>query len=179
MDIGIRQWSVHAPIFCRLNITDPKPKKDKHWVFNKSILLKENYVQEIKQHINNYFKENLIADTPLPTVWDAMKAVVRGILISIGSKEIREKQSCINSLSEKIKHLEILHKKTCSKQIYRKLLAKRKALEAIDIRSIQRDLLFVKHKFWKKSPQNLKILAWRVKRKRALRQIFALRNSSG
>lgn len=67
-----------------LNIADSKPIKDKHWVFNKSILLKENNIQEIKQHINNNFKENLVADTSLTTVWDAMKVVVRGLLISIG-----------------------------------------------------------------------------------------------
>lgn len=108
-----------------------------------------------------------------------MKVVVRGLLISIGYKEKRVKQSCIASLSVEIRGLEILHKLTCSKQIYKKLLAKRKALEAIDTRNIQHDLLFVKHKFWKKSPQNLRILAWRVKKQRALRQIFALRDTSG
>lgn len=57
-DIGIRLWSDHAPVLCRLKVGAVQ-QKDRHWVLNKSILLKEHYVQELKQHLTNYFKENI------------------------------------------------------------------------------------------------------------------------
>lgn len=66
-----------------------------------------------------------------------------------------------------------------SKQVYKKLLGKRKALEAIDTQAIQRGLMFTKHKYWKKSPRRLTLLTWRVKKKRGYRQIFVLRHPSG
>lgn len=47
-DKGIRHWLDHAPVLCWFKIGGVQ-QKDKHWVLNKTILMKEHYVQELKQ----------------------------------------------------------------------------------------------------------------------------------
>lgn len=59
------------------------------------------------------------------------------------------------------------------------MLAKRKILETLDTTKIQRDLMFAKQNLWKKSPYSLKLLAWRVKEKRASKYMHAIRDATG
>lgn len=60
----------------------------------------------------------------------------------------RRKNLAISILSKDIKTLEELHKYTGSKLVYKQLLAKQKALEAIDSQKIQKDLMCSKLKLW-------------------------------
>lgn len=91
----------------------------------------------------------------------------------------KRKQELINQLKEDIQRLELMHKNTCSKRIFKELLAKRNILETVDNTKIQRDLMFAKQRLWKKSPYTLKLLAWRVKEKTASKYIHTIRDSAG
>lgn len=75
--------------------------------------------------------------------------------------------------------MEAQHKATCSSKIYKALLAKRKTLEALDTNTIQKNLIYMKEKCWKKSLKSIKLLAWRVKQRRESNLIHAIRNSDG
>lgn len=104
-----------------------------------------------------------------------MKAVIRGHLIAISPREKKHKQLAIVKLSEDIKMLEQKHKATCSKKMYKQLLA----LEAINTNKIQKYMIYAKQQLWRKTPKTLKNLAWRVKNKRSLKLINAIRDPDG
>lgn len=65
-----------------------------------------------------------------------------------------------NSMT-KIRALEEQHKNTQSKSTYQKLFRERKNLKSIDrMQFFKKYLLYLKRKFWQKSPRALKLLAW-------------------
>lgn len=84
-----------------------------------------------------------------------------------------------NELLDKIRTLEAIHKKTCSKKIYQQLLQERKALETIEISAVQKHLNFLKQRTWYKSPKSMRYLAWRLKKKTHDRAVAALKTETG
>lgn len=177
-DIDIHSWSDHAPVSLELYFPALR-KKTPTWVFNKTLLLQDHIVLEVKEKIVQYFKENDNGEVSEFTVWEAMKAVLRGQLIAIGAREKRGKQLIIEQLKKEIQELERQHKLTCNRRVFKQLLSKRKALEAFDDNRIQRDLMYTRQRLWKKSPKTLKVLAWRVKKKRDSKIIHAIRSAGG
>lgn len=55
-------------------------------MLNKTLLLKESHIQELKMHLKNYFKDNSKDETSPEVRWDVMKAVITGHFIAIGSR---------------------------------------------------------------------------------------------
>lgn len=72
-----------------------------------------------------------------------------------------------------------MHKRTGSGKVYKKLVGERKSLENLEISQIQQNLQYLKQKYWVKSPQSLKLLSWRVKKKKSANYINALKSTSG
>lgn len=111
-------------------------------------------------------------------VWDAMKAVLRGKLISTSSYYLKQKREHKERLLQSIKKLETQHKATCNPTVYKRLLEERKKLNALELNQIQRKILYLNQKHWLKSPKSLKLLSWRVKTKRSLTQICTIRDAA-
>lgn len=55
----------------------------------------------------------------------------------------------------------------------------RKKLEALDINVIQKNILFLRQKYWLHTPKSAKRLAWKVKTKQSLGKVHAIRDKSG
>lgn len=116
---------------------------------------------------------------PLPLIWDTMKAVLQGSIISISAHLKREKNRIRVEALSRLATLEKEHKRTGDKQIYTQILAERKILDSIEIPQIQKNLLFLKQRLWQKSAKNIKILAWRVKERKNSAQVKAIRSPNG
>lgn len=72
-----------------------KDKEIKYqWRLNERLLSKEENVQKLKDETVNYFRTNLGTGVSIQVVWDAYKAVLRGILMKMGydykKKEIKK-----------------------------------------------------------------------------------------
>lgn len=67
-------------------------KKVWNWRLNESIIQDEQNNQEIKKELEYYFKINRSYDTSPQTLWEAHKAVIRGICIKIGSKIKKQRE---------------------------------------------------------------------------------------
>ncbi|OCT80980.1 hypothetical protein XELAEV_18027793mg [Xenopus laevis] len=81
-----------------------------NWRLNDSLLLDRDICMEIKNTINEYFQNNIPADTSLAIRWDAHKAVIRGILIKHASRIKRIKEEKIKQLSQKLHDVATAHK---------------------------------------------------------------------
>lgn len=77
-------------------------------------------------------------------------------------------------LTQNIAKLELKHKSTCSPKVYRELLEARKKLEALEVSKIKKNILFLKQKYWLKSPKQLKLLAWKVKERRGTTHVHLI-----
>lgn len=171
-------WTDHTWLECTITLSE---KKNTHtrWSFENTILLSEVQKEEIAQDIKEHFQLNESEQMPLPMLWDAMKAVVRGKAISVASAMKRQRREQQWTLLEKIIHLEQLHKRRGGKRLYAKLQAERRALDMLDTKRIQRNLLYLKQRSWRNSPKALRALARRVRDQRLSRMISQLKTETG
>lgn len=77
-------WSDHAPI--SISITDMPPQRNTFlWRANNYILQHPTYSLDIEKHISDYFDLNKGSVGDPVTVWNAHKAVIRGIVMKLSS----------------------------------------------------------------------------------------------
>lgn len=81
--IGTIDLSDHAPI--RLSIDLKLQAKIYNWKLNSSLLNDPQFKEQIKKEIGFYLDMNDKGDVSPPILWDALKAVLRGKIISISS----------------------------------------------------------------------------------------------
>lgn len=72
-----------------------------------------------------------------------------------------------------------MHKKACSKNIYKQLQKEQHALDTLEMSAEQRKLYFLKQHSWYKSPRSLRYLAWRLKKRTCDRAVLALISTKG
>lgn len=107
-----------------------------------------------------------------------MKAVLWGKLIAIAFSYYKEKKKLRNDLICNIARLEKQHKQTGSASIYKVLQAERKKLEALEISKVQK-ILYLRQKYYMKSPKALKLLALKVRTKQMQAMIHAIKTTTG
>lgn len=107
-EIGTNDLSDHAPIRLLINLN--LPARIYNWKLNSSLLNDSRFKEEIKEEICFHLNTNNKGEVSPPIVWDALKAVLRGKIISISSytKKMRDKR--IKYLQNKLKELEEIHK---------------------------------------------------------------------
>jgi hypothetical protein len=70
-------------------------------------LLNDNLIwEEIKKRVNDFIEFNKNDGTTYPNLWDTMKVVLRGKLISVTASKKKLERSCISSLTAHLKALE-------------------------------------------------------------------------
>uniref|UniRef100_A0A8C5MMF1 Reverse transcriptase domain-containing protein n=1 Tax=Leptobrachium leishanense TaxID=445787 RepID=A0A8C5MMF1_9ANUR len=81
-DIGTRTWSDHSPVWMSLTSPLYRPR-ERSWRLNTHLLEDPGFSRELSGATKHYFEENAgVGEISEVTVWEAHKAVVRGLLIS-------------------------------------------------------------------------------------------------
>lgn len=114
--IGPMLWTDHAWLECTVNIVE-KTETHKRWSFDNTILLSEFWREELARELKEYFQINESDQMPLPTLWDAMKAVIRGKAISAASAMKRKRRDQRQSIIDNITNLEQLHKRRGGEEV--------------------------------------------------------------
>uniref|UniRef100_A0A803JA29 Reverse transcriptase domain-containing protein n=1 Tax=Xenopus tropicalis TaxID=8364 RepID=A0A803JA29_XENTR len=97
-------WSDHSPILytiASLHLSNSRGR----WRMNESILKIPELYAQIETSLKTYFQENINSVTSYATLWEAHKAVIRGLLIQCGAQrkkarnlEIRQATTQLNDL---------------------------------------------------------------------------------
>lgn len=120
----------------------------------------------------NYFEINSNCGVSPLVVWDALKVVLQGKIISMSSAHNKQKQKYREELL-----MEKKHKETCSEKVYHTLLVERKKLDPLEINRIRKNLLFTKQKYWLHTPKSLKLLSWKVRTQQSAQVIHAVKDN--
>lgn len=107
-DIAPKLVSDHACISTKLAGTH-RIIPTKRWRFNDDILADPANKLKIEKAIQEYITLNDIPDMSISTVWDALKATIRGVIIGIKAQINKKLNIELNSLEKEIKSLEISH----------------------------------------------------------------------
>lgn len=94
----------------RLSLSNSNATTDWWWCLNESILQKPEVLNEVVQEIKAHFQTNAIPESDPGMVWEAHKAVIRGILIKHGSHIKKAREAQLTKLLAAIQVLELQHK---------------------------------------------------------------------
>lgn len=91
-------------------LTENTTTRTKTWRLNESLLQDEEVLKDVSTELDNYFKTNTTPDSDPGIVWEAHKAVIRGVLIKHGARIKREHTRQITSLLHDLHLAEARHK---------------------------------------------------------------------
>lgn len=94
--------SDHNPVIW----TKKGTRKNFHWILNKELLYKEEDIEHIRKETEFFFETNWDTDTKPHIIWEAYKAVIRGVLIALNFKEKRMREARIKELQSNLKDKE-------------------------------------------------------------------------
>lgn len=115
--IGSITWSDHAPVTMRYALTDYHRGHRKPWRLNESLLQDPEVLTDVVMENTHYFQTNDTTDGDAGLVWEAHKAVIRGVLIKHGARLKKLRTEQMTSLLDKLQTLEAAHKQTQTRQL--------------------------------------------------------------
>lgn len=80
------------------------------WQLNESLLQDPEVLADVIKELGHYFNTNVTPDSDARVVWEAHKAVIRGVFIKHGTRLKRVRTAQLNSLLTKLQTLETSHK---------------------------------------------------------------------
>lgn len=87
------------------------------WKLNEDLLNQQILMDFLKGELNTYFQTKLNREVKIQAVWEAHKAVIRGNLIALNSKDEKEKQAKFQEIQNKISQKEKELKRKPGKKI--------------------------------------------------------------
>uniref|UniRef100_A0A8C5LZP1 Reverse transcriptase domain-containing protein n=1 Tax=Leptobrachium leishanense TaxID=445787 RepID=A0A8C5LZP1_9ANUR len=176
--IQAQTWSDHCPLLITFSSPLSRPS-ERQWRLNTTLLQDPALRQEIATCLSNYFLDNENTEVSFATIWEAHKAVLRGIFISRATALKRERSEKLRALFAEIRDLELSHHSSALTSDYALLVSKRRALNDIlnaDVRFMaQRARCF----FALKENKPGKYLARLLRKKREATHIARIRLTEG
>lgn len=86
--------------------------KTNQWRLNESLLQDKDILEDVTKELNYYFTTNDTPDCDPGNIWEAHKAVIRGVLIKHGARIKRKRTEKLKSLLTDLAVLELRHKRT-------------------------------------------------------------------
>uniref|UniRef100_A0A8C5PHV9 Endonuclease/exonuclease/phosphatase domain-containing protein n=1 Tax=Leptobrachium leishanense TaxID=445787 RepID=A0A8C5PHV9_9ANUR len=177
-DILATTWSDHAP----LNLVIQSPlfaPRERQGRLNVSLLTDALIKEELHTTLERYFAENSTPDTPIQTLWEAHKAVIRGFFISKGTARKKLHDDERKTLLEEIRALELEHITSNDATVYQKLIQARQALDKLVSSSLRFQAMRPRSFFALQENKPGRLLARIIRDKRIQSYIPKLRTSGG
>uniref|UniRef100_A0A2D4HBF5 Uncharacterized protein n=1 Tax=Micrurus lemniscatus lemniscatus TaxID=129467 RepID=A0A2D4HBF5_MICLE len=170
-------WADHNPLQI---IWKDQICKRNGWTLNPQILKEKEYIQKIREKLGVFFKFNKKQDTLLKTLWDTMKAYLRGVSIAYLANKNKEKWKKQNILIKIIKSLEDRLTKTTGDEQIRNYLAQCKhEINILDQEELVKKLQYIKQNHFEYANKPGRWLAYKLKKENQKRNIDQLEYNNG
>lgn len=169
--------SDHSPVQLQLKLGYKYTTKT--WRFDNSLLSNEQGLEEIRNQIIFYLSFNDTLDTKRSTLWETLKAYIRGQVISwksLISKQHKEKE---NNLKLKLQEIDRQHSAMPSAALHRKKLSVQTELELTYTMETVKLLTKTRHKYYEQGEKISRVLAQQIKKQAASRIITEIRSETG
>uniref|UniRef100_A0A8C5M2P2 Reverse transcriptase domain-containing protein n=1 Tax=Leptobrachium leishanense TaxID=445787 RepID=A0A8C5M2P2_9ANUR len=125
--IAVRTWSDHAAV--SVSISSPLcVPKERNWRLNISLLSDPQVLLDAQTLLSNFFQDNVTPDVPLPTIWEAHKACIRGFFISRGTAFKNRNKAHFQVLLADVQRLQDEHIASGADETFQRLLQARQSL---------------------------------------------------
>lgn len=98
------------------------PREDTLWKLNESLLQNQRVMEDVIREVSWVFETNDTQECAPGVIWEAHKAVIRGVLIKHGTRIKREREEKLTALLTAIHRLETIQKQTRFSDVERDLL---------------------------------------------------------
>lgn len=147
------------------------------WRLNVSLLNDNAFKDYIKVELDQYLLFNDTSETSPGILWEAAKAVLRGRIISFASAKARLREAKRKELEEQIKQLEQRHKSQLSTSDLTQLNEARRALGDLLTDNAERNLRFLKQRYYEHGSRASKLLAFQLKKQMSLTVVQKIKNN--
>ena len=96
----------HNAVRLEINYKETTIKNTNTWRLNNMLLKNQWNTEDIKEEIKKYLETNENENTTIQNLWDAAKAVLKGMFIAIQSYLRKQEKSQVNNLTLHLKELE-------------------------------------------------------------------------
>ena len=171
--IGVADISDHNAIFLTIQI-DLTPKNSV-WRLNVGILNNEKIVNDIKQEIDTFLRENDNGEVD-PILWDALKAVLRGKLIAITAQLKGVRKEKYEKLMNTLKELENKFKRKRELNTQKQIKEVKIQIEELLNLEVEKKARYVKQSYYELGPKSAKLLARRLRKQHTDTAIHKIKN---
>ena len=166
--------SDHNSLYLDIGISNRK--RITNWRLNVGLLNNEQRKDKIKLEIQKYVTENDNEMVEPTMVWDALKAVMRGRLISEATYAKKMKLKTYSENIEKLRALERDYQNSADLDTQKKIKLVKLEIDKHLTEEIERKLLFYKQSYYEIGPRATKLLARRTRKQLATSQIHKIRD---
>lgn len=169
--------SDHSPI--SITISLERSRKNTLWKLNSNILNDPVLVNKLKDSIKDYLDLNDTGEVSPTTLWDALKAVLRGEIISITAHLKKMKSQRLTDLQGKLKKLQLDDSHNNNNTSLKLEIKKtQKEIDEIYSLEIQKKYIFLKQKNYEVGAKSAKILAYKLRKQQADRTINKIKDTN-
>lgn len=172
--IGTADISDHNAVYLTVKLDNRS--KSTLWRFHIGILNNKNTVEEIKGEIKECIQDNLNGQVDPPILWDTVKAIMRGKLISRMSHLSKLKRAWYDELEGKLRNLEKQQQRGGTGELTAQIKETKQQIEGILNDQLEKKLRFAKQTFYESGPKATKILAKRLRTQRLINSIHRIRD---
>ncbi|KAJ1188732.1 hypothetical protein NDU88_005489 [Pleurodeles waltl] len=141
--------------------------------------MRPEVVARISNAISTYLEFNDTADTPLPLLWDALKAVIKGEFIGISAVDNKLRREKRAHLQQQVMELEKIHKRKWALRVWRQLSAALLQLPGIDMDRAEYAALCLQQSYYVGGNRCGRLLATRLRAQHQWAAVPSIRLSGG
>lgn len=171
--IGTADISDHNAIYLTIHLDNINKKT--LWRLNLGILNNMATVEDIKREIKECININRDSDVDPTIVWDSVKAVMRGNLISRTSYINKTKRLKYDKSQQQLRILEKQQQTDHSDELVEQIKIIRKDIDNMASEEMEKKLRFTKQIFYESGPKATKILAKRLRTQKIKHSVHKIR----
>lgn len=170
--------SDHAPVILDIqfegyNITRPP------WRLNTRLLSSENFVNFISQQIDYFLSLNKTPDVSMSVVWEALKAYLRGEIISFSSYESKLRKKKMSEMKQRIAQLDNTYATSPSPDIFKERLSLNAEYDILASAQVEDLLLKSRSTNYEHGDKASRLLAHYLRQTASSHQIPQIKTPSG
>lgn len=155
------------------------PHISRHWRFNSTLLSNSKFFNFFEEQISLFFEINNSPETSSLIVWDALKAFLRGQIISYSANLKRKASAEKLQLAKQIKEIDLQYAQSNKPELYQKCTELQARFDLLSTHSIERQILKSKSRFYIHGDKTGKMLANQLRETRVMRHITEIKMEDG
>lgn len=169
--------SDHGPVV--LQISFPKKITRRPWRFDNASLADEAFVNCINTKIDFFLSINDTPDVSRSTLWESLKAFLRGEIISYTSWESRTRKQRLKDLSNQIQQLDSRYSSSPTPDLFKERTTLQTEFDLLTTRHTEQLLLRSRSRLYEHSDKAGRILAQQIRQFTAPTLITSIRKHDG